>query len=47
MQARGFTGTFRHLASRRIGPTAWAAFALVVAALLGFELAGHLWLPRA
>jgi cobalt/nickel transport system permease protein len=47
MQARGFTGTFRHLATRPIGPRAWAAFAMVVAALFGFELAGHLWLPRA
>jgi cobalt/nickel transport system permease protein len=47
MQARGFTGTFRHLATRPIAAGAWAAFALVIAALVGFEIAGHLWLPRA
>lgn len=47
MQARGFTGTFRHLATRPIPTRAWVAFALVVAALVGFEIAGHLWLPRA
>jgi cobalt/nickel transport system permease protein len=47
MQARGFTGTFRHLATRPIGARAWTVFALLVAALVGFELAGHLWLPRA
>jgi cobalt/nickel transport system permease protein len=47
MQARGFTGTFRHLATRRIERGAWTVFALVVVALIGFEIAGHLWLPRA
>jgi cobalt/nickel transport system permease protein len=47
MQARGFTGTFRHLATRRIERGAWTVFALVVAVLIGFEIAGHLWLPRA
>jgi cobalt/nickel transport system permease protein len=47
MQARGFTGTFRHLATRRITPAGWAAFGLLLAALAGLELAGHLWLPRA
>lgn len=47
MQARGFTGTVRHLAMRRIEPGAWAVFGLVLAALAGFQLAGHLWLPRA
>jgi cobalt/nickel transport system permease protein len=47
MQARGFTGTFRHLATRRIGRGAWATFAAVMVALVAFELAGHLLLPRA
>lgn len=47
MQARGFEGTFRHLGTRAIAPSAWATFALFVAALVGFELAAHLVLPRA
>jgi len=47
MQARGFDGTFRHLAARPIGPRAWGAFAAVALALIGFEAAAHLWLPRA
>ena len=47
MQARGFDGTFRHLAARRIPASAWASFVLLIVALVGFELAAHLWLPRA
>ena len=47
MLARGFDGTFRHLASRRIGGAAWAAFAGLILALVAFETAAHLWLPRA
>ncbi len=47
MQARGFDGTFRHLASRRISAAAWAGFAGVLFALVCFELAAHAWLPRA
>ncbi len=47
MQARGFTGTFRHLAARPIPSADWATFGIVIAALIGFELAGHMWLPRA
>jgi cobalt/nickel transport system permease protein len=43
MQARGFEGTFRHLGSRAIEPAAWAAFALVMAALVGFSIAAQLW----
>lgn len=46
MQARGFDGTFRHLATRPIESRAWVAFGAVVLALIGFELAAHLWLPR-
>ncbi|HSK94694.1 MAG TPA: cobalt ECF transporter T component CbiQ [Candidatus Angelobacter sp.] len=47
MQARGFTGTFRHLATRPISGGAWATFAAVLLALVAFELAGQLVLPRA
>ena len=47
MQARGFDGSFRHLAARRIGGLAWGAFGAVAIALVAFELAAHLWLPRA
>lgn len=47
MQARGFDGTFRHLAARRISGGAWGAFAAVAIALVAFEVAAHLWLPRA
>lgn len=47
MQARGFEGTFRHLGSRPVDRGAWAAFALFIGLLVGFELAAHLVLPRA
>jgi cobalt/nickel transport system permease protein len=47
MQARGFDGTFRHLATRPITGRAWAAFAAVVVGLVAFEAAAQLWLPRA
>ena len=47
MQARGFDGSFRHLAGRRIGARAWAAFGAVLLLLLAFEAAAHAWLPRA
>jgi cobalt/nickel transport system permease protein len=47
MQARGFDGTFRHLATRPISGRAWAAFAAVVIGLVAFEAAAQLWLPRA
>jgi cobalt/nickel transport system permease protein len=47
MQARGFEGTFRHLGSRPVEPGAWAAFALLMGALVGFEIAAHLVLPHA
>lgn len=46
MQARGFSGTFRHLGSRRIGRGEWLAFTTFLASLAAFELAGHLVLPR-
>ena len=47
MLARGFDGSFRHLASRPISVGAWAAFATVLVALLAFQAAAHFWWPRA
>jgi cobalt/nickel transport system permease protein len=47
MQSRGFEGTFRHLGSRPIEARAWVAFAILVGALIAFELAAHLVLPLA
>jgi energy-coupling factor transporter transmembrane protein EcfT len=47
MQARGFDGSFRHLAARPISPGAWAAFGVLLLGLVGFEIAAHLWLVRA
>jgi cobalt/nickel transport system permease protein len=46
MQARGFEGTFRHLGARRVPLEAWTIFGLLLAGLVGFELAAHLVLPR-
>ncbi len=46
MQARGFDGTFRHLSTHPITARAWTTFAVLMAALIGFELAAHVWLPR-
>lgn len=43
MIARGFEGTFRHLGLRRITPSEWVAFGLVLAALAGWVVAAHLW----
>lgn len=47
MQARGFEGTFRHLSSHPVTVGAWVAFAVLLAVLVGFELAAHLVLPHA
>ena len=47
MQARGFEGTLRHMHGRGATAREALAFALVIALLVGFEFAGHLWLPRA
>jgi cobalt/nickel transport system permease protein len=47
MQARGFEGTFRHLAARRIERWAWGFFGLLMVMLAAFEIAAHLWLSRA
>jgi cobalt/nickel transport system permease protein len=46
MLARGFEGTFRHMEARRIRTAEWGATALVILALVAFEAAGHVWLPR-
>jgi cobalt/nickel transport system permease protein len=43
MQARGFEGTLRHLHGRGVTMKELALFALVLAALAGFEIAAHLW----
>lgn len=46
MQARGFEGTLRHLHGRGMTMSEWAVGSLLAAALVGFELAAQLWLPR-
>jgi cobalt/nickel transport system permease protein len=45
MQARGFDGTFRHLAAREIRRGEWLAAATIALGLTGLELAAHRWLP--
>jgi cobalt/nickel transport system permease protein len=45
MQARGFDGTFRHLSTRAITAREWLAFGVVLAALVGLEVAAHAWMP--
>jgi len=46
MLARGFTGTFRHFHGRSLTAGEWRAGGLLAAALVAFELAAQLWLPR-
>jgi cobalt/nickel transport system permease protein len=46
MQARGFAGTFRHLHGRAASRGEWLAFAVLAGALVVYELAAQLWLPR-
>jgi cobalt/nickel transport system permease protein len=46
MQARGFEGTFLHLAGRPISAGAWAALALLIAGLAGLVVTAHMALPR-
>jgi cobalt/nickel transport system permease protein len=46
MQARGFEGEFRHLGARVIARGELGWFAAVLAALVAFEIAAFLWLPR-
>jgi cobalt/nickel transport system permease protein len=46
MQARGFEGTFVHLATRRIRPVEWAILVGLLAALGGLVLAAHVWMPH-
>ena len=46
MQARGFDGEFRYVAGPPIAPRALLALALGLVALVLFEAAAHLWIPR-
>jgi cobalt/nickel transport system permease protein len=46
MQARGFEGEFRTLGGRTLTRSEWSAFAVVLAALALFVIAGQLWLPH-
>ena len=46
MLARGFEGTFRHMGARAIRTQEWVAIATVIVALVVYEAAAHLWLPR-
>lgn len=46
MQARGFDGSFRHLATRPIAPATWAVFGLLLAGLVGYAAAANLVLPH-
>ena len=46
MQARGFDGEFRSMGGRSLTATDWTAFAVVVAALVAFVVAGQILLPR-
>jgi cobalt/nickel transport system permease protein len=47
MQARGFDGSFRHLASRRISTADWFWLAALLLALTGFVVGAHLVTPQA
>jgi cobalt/nickel transport system permease protein len=47
MQARGFSGEFRHLGAKALRPAELAWFGAAVGALVVFEIAAFLWLPRA
>ena len=47
MQARGFEGEFRHLHSRAMRASEWAALGFFFAACAAFTIAAHAWLaPR-
>lgn len=46
MQARGFEGEFRHIHSRSMQPTEWAALGLFVAACAAFTIAANVWLAN-
>jgi cobalt/nickel transport system permease protein len=47
MLARGFDGTYRHLAAQPVGPGTWAWLVALAALLIGFVVTAHLWLPHA
>jgi len=46
MQARGFDGELRSMAGPSLARPSLVAFAALVAALVAFEVAAHLWIPR-
>jgi cobalt/nickel transport system permease protein len=46
MQARGFDGELRYMPGPPMTATALVAFGLAIAAIVGFELAAHLLIPR-
>jgi cobalt/nickel transport system permease protein len=46
MQARGFDGELRHLAGPALTTRSLAVFVVAMAALVVFEIAAHLWVPR-
>ncbi|MCU0505418.1 MAG: cobalt ECF transporter T component CbiQ [Chloroflexi bacterium] len=47
MQARGFSGEFRHMHGRPLDAADRAVFVAALAAIALFEIAGQLWLPHA
>lgn len=47
MQARGFEGEFHHMTVRRIGGREWLALAALLAVLVTWQLAAHVWLSQA
>lgn len=47
MQARGFEGEFHHMTVRRIGAREWLGLATLLAVLVVWQLAAHLWLAGA
>jgi cobalt/nickel transport system permease protein len=46
MQARGSDGELRHLAGPALTTRSLAVFVVAMAALVVFEIAAHLWVPR-
>ncbi|HEX2142594.1 MAG TPA: cobalt ECF transporter T component CbiQ [Candidatus Limnocylindria bacterium] len=46
MQARGFSGTFRHFHGRTVTSTEWVVAAALAMLLVAFAAAANFWLPR-
>jgi cobalt/nickel transport system permease protein len=46
MQARGFTGTFRHFHGRALTSTEWTVAGALALLLVAFALGANFWLPR-